>query len=286
MIRKFSSKILSGLRTKFGPKKPVALTIDGWRDFENHYRKDKPVTYFFLESIPNKIGEVYYFLIEKRIQSFKEFVLFRFTERTHLINTGLGYGYHEVDDRMFYGMFELLRDYVEGELAWLEFVCMGDHHPFYDELKKERFKSKYLDLFGIHQSHFKSKKLGLYHLTYTLEENPYNSHSKAEQNAILKQQETNRTILELYLWYTQERPNRKKDNVAHEAYEEIPNKKQFEKDYGGLFLFSDEFKKNHPTVYNNYANKIINNEDLREKFYEEDTMMLKKLVDIRSSLWT
>jgi hypothetical protein len=131
---------------------------------------------------------------------------------------------------------------------------------------------------------FKSAELGVMHITNCLEMNPYDSNSVAEQNSIIKQQEKYKEILELYVWFTTLRPNR--TNTPYDAYMSIKDREKFEEEYGVTFILSDKFKKDHPDVYNEYMNKLNNKHDLEQNFYEEDTKMLKKLIEIRSTLWT
>lgn len=285
MISKVCSNFIELLRKKFGKEKPFALTHDGWREFYQEYRKEMPIRHFLLERAPDKIADVYGFLIGDRIPNVRTIIAHRITERTHVIRTGLDVGYHEIDDRMFYGMFNLLTEFVESEMAWMEFICMDENHPLYDDYKRERFISNYLDPFGIYGSLFKSTELGVMHITNCLEMNPYDSNSVAEQNSIIKQQEKYKEILELYVWFTTLRPNRTSNN-SFDAYMSIKDREKFEEEYGVTFILSDKFKKDHPDVYNEYMNKLNNKHDLEHNFYEEDTKMLKKLIDIRSTLWT
>jgi hypothetical protein len=114
--------------------------------------------------------------------------------------------------------------------------------------------------------------------------NPYDASSISEQNSIIRQIEKYKEILELYVWYVDLRPNRK--YISVEAFMSIEDREKYEKEYGFCFILSDRFKKDHPDVYREYSNKINSKHDSEQDFYEEDNKMLKKLVDIRSTLWT
>lgn len=285
MIEKYCSKILSRLQKRFGRDKPLALDVDGWNDFYSNYKKDMPIRFFLLEKVPEKIDDVFRFVWTNPRKSVRNFIIHRFLERNHVVKTGLPVGYHEVDDRMFHANFHLLKEFVEGELAWMEFICMEENHPLFNKYKKERFLSNHMNFFGIYSSRFYSEDLGILHLTSYLDLNPYDRDSNMESEMVIKQQEKYRNILELYLWYTKERNNRQ-DDLAELAYDAIKDREKFEKEYGTMFILSDRFKKDHPDVYKEYMSKINNKHNNDEAFYEEDTKMLKKLMDIRSSLWT
>lgn len=285
MIRKLSEKLITYIRKRYGREKPFALSHDGWREFYRKYREESPVRYFLLEKVPDKIDDYYSFLISDRIPDFRRIIAHRITERTHLINTGLDVGYHEIDDRMFYGMFNLLKDFVESEVAWMEFICMDEDHPLYDKYKKQRIISKFFNPFGIQSSLFRSPELGVMHITKHIDMNPYEYTSIAEQNSIINQIEKYRQILELYIWYVELRPNRA-TNSPYDAFMSIENREEYEKQYGSTFILSDKFKNDHPTVYKQYMDQINNKHNSEQNFYEEDNKMLKKLVDLRSTLWT
>jgi hypothetical protein len=284
VIRSISSKVVEKLRDKYGAEKPFALSHDGWNDFYKKYREDTPIRYFLLETVPDKIDSAYRFLISDRIPNLRNVIAHRITERTHMIDTGLEVGYNEVDDRMFHGMFNLLKEFVEGELAWMEFICMDESHPLYDSYKKQRIISKHCDFLGIQSSKFRSPELGVMHITKNIDMNPYDASSISEQNSIIRQIEKYKEILELYVWYVDLRPNRK--YISVEAFMSIEDREKYEKEYGFCFILSDRFKKDHPDVYREYSNKINSKHDSEQDFYEEDNKMLKKLVDIRSTLWT
>lgn len=76
-----------------------------------------------LYSIKNFFSSIYYWF------------LYRFwsKHKYHLIDTKLGYGYHEIDDRLIHGMFELLVDYVEIESGHI------DHGDVVEEEIKELY---------------------------------------------------------------------------------------------------------------------------------------------------
>lgn len=91
--------------------------------------------------------------------------------RYHMINTHLGYDYHEIDDRMLHGMFSLLVEYVEVELA---------------------------HMWSMHSEVHSKRAAGLAYLDSQI------------SDILMEEGDawTYREIRELYLWWVDERPDR------------------------------------------------------------------------------
>ena len=126
----------------------------------------------------------------------------------NVVKTGLPAGYYEVDERMLHACFNLLKDYIEKELAWFALIC-GDRSkvPWWQTLEQYRNK------------HYRTLSLGYlnYWENITAEEaekewilSPESLQSKRDQD---------REIRELYLWWIDVRPNRRDPfNVSDDQY--------------------------------------------------------------------
>jgi hypothetical protein len=112
------------------------------------------------------------------------------------VNTGLKPGYYDKDELMFHACFNLLKDYVECELAWME--CIFD-----DEAgKKYGYPSKLSRFFGGGR-HWRSKEAGLAHLDWEINMEP-----DQWGNNMVEQKESAKEQLALYKWWTEVRPSR------------------------------------------------------------------------------
>ena len=105
MIRKW-------LKKKCYPNHPMVASAEEWCEWEK-VEKSKPLCYFFLNTVPSWWDKNIVSPINNGIYWFKYRFLSEY--KYHLINTGLKHGYHEIDERMFHGMFNLLKEYCEEE---------------------------------------------------------------------------------------------------------------------------------------------------------------------------
>lgn len=62
-------------------------------------------------------------------KNIKWWVIYRTTERYHIVKTGLKPDYYETDKRMLHACFNLLKEFVEVELAHLQFLNMHGTKP-------------------------------------------------------------------------------------------------------------------------------------------------------------
>lgn len=222
---------------------PSCADSKGWRAFDKHCKENFPIRYWLNETlIPNTWDVVINFLKELRNQ-----IRYRLTEKLHIIDTKLPAGYYDVDSRILHGMFSLLVDFVEIELAWMQKISMKDYKkPWY------------------HFKRFRNKEFGLEYLNWEIglgEESQHQSDSAKE-------------IKELYFWWMTTRPNRK------DPYDlmDIP---EFQTKEHKLYewLDNDLYYPKRKEVY-----EQIN--IIETQYIDEDTEMLIRLIKVRESLWT
>lgn len=105
--------------------------------------------------------------------------------RYHIVKTGLEPGYYDTDYRMLHANFQLLVDFIECELAWMEYSMNFEKYGNIGWFKRWRFK--------------RNKEMGLEYLEWkmnlTLGEDPGGS-----QAAYAKEK------FAIYKWWTEERP--------------------------------------------------------------------------------
>jgi len=122
------------------------------------------------------------YIIDRPIRWLK----YRTIDRYHVFKSkSLGIGYHDLDIRMLHFMFDMLVDFVEIELAWMN-VVFTDKKP---KLLKKWF--------------FRSKKDGLDYLEWEIKETSGDQQKRAK------------IVKLLYTWWTKYRPQR------HDPWDDI-----------------------------------------------------------------
>lgn len=184
--------------------------------------------------------------IKRKWDAIITYIRFGFFEKHYLIDTKLSKDYHDCDTRLLHGMFSLLVDFVEIEKAWMQAILC------------EKYKRPWWKLV----SRFRDRELGLKYLDWEI--TLINSEYDDLQGINAK------IIKELYLWWVDSRPNR---IDPYSIMEDLPE---------GIKGFKDWFGKKDPDRTETY--KII--DKLETDYINEDTLMLKRLVSVRGSLWT
>lgn len=168
----------------------------------------------------------------------------------------------ETDDRLVEATFELLREFVEEQQAWME--CMSDKYSWF-----VRFRLRYTPNRFREQL---SRELGLKHLDWAIS---LGSESPRQADGAKK-------IKELYLWYMDE-------YNTYDPWSDVPEPP------GELFQFTPyhpeagEFREliipEGPDwdVYNS-ATKYASTET--DRLYEEATQKAMEVIQIRANLWT
>jgi len=223
---------------------PKSGTIEELAEFHKNARK-KRLCYWLLETMPM------YFRVKK--MQFDD-VIYWFKYRLqkkhkyHLIDTKLGPGYYENDKVMLYGMFAILVDYVEIELAYM-------NHCFKEEKNTKT-----------------NKQNGLEHLDWQI--NLVN-----EDKSSKHQSDTAQEIKDLYMWWTDSRPNRP-DAMDVSGYNDIEQEYDSDLSVMEILAYRDEELKTK-------INTAFDKADIIDKQYEDqDTEMLIKLIKVRKTMWS
>jgi hypothetical protein len=159
---------------------------------------------------------------------------------------GLKPGYHEIEERMLHSMFGLLRHYVEHELE-----DTAEH--------------------------------GLEHLDWAASLRCDDSTDDADMaGKPTPQAEAAMEVKTLYLWWTRYRPGRIDPGVASGSDEAC--RKCFPP--CGNPPSNDWGKRNERPLFLDWTAKCKIHAEIEERYHAEDDAMMKRLVDIRQSLWT
>jgi hypothetical protein len=233
------------LKKKCYPYYPNAATIEEWADITKRMR-EKRICFWLFNTLPTTLA-VWKMQGQDVLMKFK----YRYhpKHQYHIIRTGLKPDYYEADERMLHGMFSLLVDYVEEELAWLYYLS----HPEVSESGDET---------------------GLLALDWQIEANlpdaGDNSHS-----------DNFKEIKELYLWWTVDRPERElqRELMISQFYS---NKPPIDTDLTTMEILAARSKEETEET----AAFFDTLSDIEEQHWDEDTEMLTRLIRIRGALWT
>ena len=272
-----SSAPFSWLRKKvFKIDKPVALGWGQWSKWEEKIKEEKPVGYFFTETLPDWLEWIPEHSIDY-VDKVRYYFINR-TEGSHRLDSTLKKGqYHEFSERILYSLFDSYIDFVEIEEAHMHVVFSS---------KEDRAKynmplwNKYriLRWFG----RWRCPQAAVDHLKWEMtldvpdpndphwQSNPYQAEKAREKMA-------------LYTWWKHVRPTR------GEAWE-VSGFQAFwdkmEAKYGHDWLGLGSTSKMTAAEHRTYDKLQEDKEKLEEDWYQEDNEMMIRLIKIRRDLWT
>jgi len=165
-----------------GSIKPSSGTWEEWEVWEQEARTEHPFRYWLVEDLPIKLDRVL-----SLPSNLGHYWRNRFVYRTHALTSDLERGqYYEVDYRMLHCLFDVLKDFVECEVAWLHAI-----------LNKDKYK---LPKFRIRP--YRNREAGLARLDWEctlLDDDTQMPSSQAIAAMEIKR---------LYFWWTETRPKR------------------------------------------------------------------------------
>lgn len=104
------SKLANFIR---GEKKPYALTLEEWDEWEKKMREERPTRYWLSDKVLNKIQDILLFPWDLWGE-FKYWYKMRYVMRTHILETGLKSGvYYDLNHRILHACFNELCKYVD-----------------------------------------------------------------------------------------------------------------------------------------------------------------------------
>lgn len=268
------SKLANWLRKTGGaPEMPKAATSEEWIDYHKAASEHSPFLYWLADDALIGLQDFVYWPKDK-LDSFSYWVYNRFIGKEWMIDTGLDRNiWHETDDKILHGMFSELTKYVEVQLA-------ARNWEYQDKNKDFREKFPY---FIRKMIPYNSWMAGVDHLIW--ETKLINDESMGYEKdhelygELTFQAEKGLIVLELYVWWKYIRPMREDPMDASGYTEYFESIKKDNRDFLDFDCKSEDEKEWRDSCSNMcYA--------IEERYEEEDTEMLKKLIDIRRSLWT
>jgi len=155
--------------------------------------------------------------------------------------------WYDCDTRLFEINFQILVNYVEDELAWMQLIAEN----------RTRWYQRWIRIKD-------GRELGLRELNWEIEQ----GEDSPEQS------ESAKKIRDLYLWYKDVRPNR------IDPFENVPESdfKLEEVSGGGRRLVSNDSDEYHKAL-----NKAF---EMEQEQYVEDTQRIQEIIQIRQMMWT
>ena len=236
---------------------PQALTSSDWRAWHDTQRRERPIAYWFCETLPGWCAP-----IKRRFTDLPYNLRIKYVTRYDIIRTGLPRAYHDGDTRMLHGMFGILVDFVEIEKAHMQYVFSEntDPRPWY-----ARRPFRFLP--------YRDAKAGLEYLAwemtleYPQELDPVN----------ISQAHAAREIHTLYMWWKHQRPQRPDPHDASgwtDYYKENYENKQRD------FLDDHDHDSEQARIL------LARLHEIENLYSQEDQDNLIRLVKIRHHLWT
>jgi hypothetical protein len=232
--------------------------------------------------------------VQFKMRRIREYFRYRLGYKYHMVPTGLEPDYYDIDTRMLHANFELLKEYVEVELAWRHFCFVV----------KRSWKEKLLYSF-ISYRRYRNSEYGLAHLNHSPSKpeppaslgDPFYEDYLRELEWHNYHRSIDQEIEDLYLWWTKTRPNRPepmdesgwsdwcdflRDKRNGDLFNLIPQHDEEGKVLSYLMSdddLSEEEKQKQRTI-------MDKSRKLEKEQEDEDEEMLIRLIKIRQHLWT
>lgn len=258
-----------------GTMKPKAETSGGWSTWKKEARRKHPIRFWVAEEGLDVIQNTLMWPIDQ-IYNVKYYINNRWVTKTHVMSTGLKPGtWHEYENRLMYGAFNELVNFVEIELAWF--------HIAWSDKDKAKYNTPFWASGWLRWRTWRCKQAGLDNLDWQRAlvyngdwgtEPGDEKFGKPTPQAIAAQE-----ILDLYTWWTVTRPARKDPYDASGWSAICERRRQTDPDD----IFGEAKTPEEKEQTNNALDAL---RKMEEQFENEDQEMLIRLVKVRRSLWT
>jgi hypothetical protein len=248
------------LKTAGAQPKPKSATSKGWREWTTYNTTNHPIAYWIADTGLDYLQNVVYWPSDK-FDDFRAFVRARFIRRRHLIKTGLPRtGYLSPDEKMLHGMFAVLVEFVETEVAYDE-VAWGGH--------KGKNVPWWIHSRLTHWPVLRSRELGMKRLEWEATLDGPEVEDKSIRQAV-----NARETIALYTWWKDVRPFRIEPGVLS-GYDALLENWDGE-------LFDDVLERTRPS--RKEAREL--EQVIVQQYLAEDTAMMTRLIKLRTELWT
>lgn len=284
------SKWVKKLRVKLGAPKPLECgTSSEWKTYRKACKQWNKTLDWLLDDFIDHVQDVVYWPKDK-LESFSYWIYNRFISPTHLIKTGLQKGqWHETEEKMLYGLFEELVDFVEVQKAGMN----------YNDKKWIPWYDKHLPYFISKMIPWRSQHLGVNYLLWEITllkddewfgiypgsniERITEVRNDSEWMQPTHQAKAAMEILELYVWWKFIRPMRP-DPMDASGYTDYFAECRA-RTGGDIWDMLDTDSESAESKARSRACSDKCRE-IEEQYENEDEQMMIRLIKVRRSLWT
>jgi hypothetical protein len=263
--------------------KPKSETGEGWRKWNKQAKKSHPFRYWLAEEGLDIIQKIIFYPADK-IYALKYYINNRFVTRTHSLTAharDISPGsWCDVGNRFLPCLFNELVDFVEIELAWW--------HIAWDEDTRKKFVAPWWAWGWFRWRTWRNPQCGLANLDWQstlVHDEQWGDKDSPDFGKPTHQAIKAQEILDLYNWWTIERPKRVDPHEASgwSAYcDERREEKDEDGDPVGLFGRDEKTPEEKERV-----SKMLDECHKIEQAHEtEDEEMMIRLIKVRNGLWT
>lgn len=269
------SKFADWLR---GTAKPHAETSKGWRLWKEAAKESHPIRYWIVEEGLDYAQNFVYWPIDK-IYSVKYYINNRWVSRTHQLTAharDIRPGdWCDVGNRFLPCLFNELVDFVEIELAWWHLVWA-------EPQERDKYKMPWWAVGWWRVRTWRNAQAGLDNLDWQRKlvwEEDHCAEGSPNIGQPTPQAVNAQEILDLYTWWTVERPKRVDPHEASGWSAICDRRRASGKD---LLDFEDRTKDEEDE--SSKALDLLHK--LEEQYEQEDEDMMIRLIKVRRGLWT
>ncbi len=268
------SKFADWLR---GTPKPYSGTEEEWRVWEKTAQTKKTRYWLAENGLDYLQGFLRYPL--DRINDVRCYIRNRWIVKTHALSSKLKRGeWYDLDMRLLHACFDEIVNFVEIEQAWMLIMTSAE--------EKKKYKPP-LHRMLFRMGLWRSPEAGMAYLDWaaTLKNNEeWHDKNSTDFGQFTSQALAAQEILILYKWWKHERPKRPDPSEASGWSDDYEKKRKAAEARGdhllwGSIAVSHEEKECSSKILNLYH-------EMENKYEEEDTIMLIRLIKVRRSLWT
>jgi len=247
-------------------KKPLALSAEGWSNWDKLAKKTHPIRYYLSDTVVPFFSRIRY----RTLSSPYDWIRYRTYNRYHRVSTGLEPGWSDVDSQMIHTNFTMLVDFIEIEKAACMLWTDGEvnTHKWYHKGPFDNWRDANLGV-----KHLQWEMGLIRDSEYGLKEGEEGFGEPTRQALSAKEQ------YELYTWWKEVRPIRPEamDACGLSAYYDSIHKE------GTSFMQMLSSKDKDPVAQKAMMDMHTK---IEEGYNQEDLAMLIRLMTIRQSLWS
>lgn len=258
-----------------GTPKPYAESSEGWNAWRKKAEMAHKIRYWIAETLLDKLQDILMYPSDK-LYEVKYYLVNRFVTKTHSLTGTLKKGqYHELDERIINCLFTELVNFVEIEKSWKMLISEKEN--------KEKYKAGFFSSGWFRLRTWRCPEAGLDYLDWEsnlIMDESWCLEKDDPSYGLPPQQALNAIeIKKLYNWWKFERPNRPDpyESSGWTAYCDSKRKG------GDLWWDPNKESEEEERESTRMMKELCR---IEQEYFDEDTEMMKRLIEIRLSLWT